>query len=1412
MKSGDETSLIDTDAYYADSLADFSTQSKERAPALVVDDGLEELYGQLAQKTIRESVNRAFSSKNKSKQLRGSNYNDIAAALFSSAPPDLIAKEVRQKEAKLGQSGQHTRASGELPPPVIHYDDFEEEDDYANVIELPPLAPPVIQYRDLNLPEQPTVGAPLPPPKIKYPDSMDPASFARLSQTKALKKQIQQINAWQQKERQSLKDSKPKKNLAPPTVYYDIVDFAANLGLPETMELVVDDTEFLDEDEEQKIPSPPPIEYDAITKLGLPPPNINYKQLRLINSDPMFAYEDFDPLAKGRERMSMPGFRGSYRGSALLSQSRASTQAPPLVDVSIPEAPVIDYDEIELHDTNSFKRKGDRGISYAFDQLDFVPRPPEIEFEKATPRMLDYMPAKAKVKKFVQLPPPPITYHLNDKGELVDSVHEEDATPPLPPPKINYEMMDAEDLPPPDIEIVLDEPSDMPPPMVDYTDFDAAPSDLRPPRIEHQPLVESEDDLVIDDFEEDKDLDPPKINYIDFDVQSEVSKEAAQAAPAELAPPPSGPKELKPPPIGYQENGVPIFTGLARFSKRPTAAILFKEGEEIATNKFIPKISMMDSPIIDYGPGEEDGKEEFVIYTPEEVARVEEGGPQPPQVDYKSFDNSILAQHKNGVSIADGKRESTIGGAKRPADGSRLTINAPIPPIINYEWYEDMIRRAEEGGDQRAAGKGRASMKAATPIISNEFFDAITKAAGQAETGERKEEEGEPNRPANHFASRITKNLPIPPNISHEWLDNLRQAAEAAEKKEAVEAKQNEEQPPAPNLNRQIRLSINAMLPPTINYEWYDKLTKAAEEAELQPPPPFDEIVEFTQAMQEIMGGEGFPDPPPAPVLPLESYVFSEEMTKEINNQMPTSAHTPLIPPQVDYASFDKSILAREGAPVAKTSATKKFKLSQPESVDFLSSGLQFFESQVTNSSAPTGLIKKDSRKIPLAVPESFYSSSSQVVVDEVLKNQLTTKEIKKLIAFTENPVPPSTTIQVADAADLPPPPTIFYDPEYEEGEVDVSELPPPLEPELSFAPTDMPSPVIDYERELKGELSAPPINYDSTSSPVNFVERTGDLDPPKINYEEFDLLIAPPIVFDYLSQSQELAPPPPIEVVEEELAPPPLVYDSKFRISKINPAMIAKIKDLQKKTKEKEGVSSKPKKQVVIKDMVIDEELLDLVRSNSFRLVSFGKKNSMVKPAPQANEEELAQLIHLNNKSLYKRVSSNLTDEVRYLEKPRRDPTPYAPPAYTAPAPAPTSPAGSFKKDLRPTCMQRIDPEIYELEYKMRMMEKMNEVFTKSKVDQESSLIVLKKTEEKLISRDFILYLSNLSPQALYYVERVQQLIKEKTNRRIKSKIRDQERKTKILNARISRNKSSLIDLPKDADLIQITAANKAR
>lgn len=104
----------------------------------------------------------------------------------------------------------------------------------------------------------------------------------------------------------------------------------------------------------------------------------------------------------------------------------------------------------------------------------------------------------------------------------------------------------------------------------------------------------------------------------------------------------------------------------------------------------------------------------------------------------------------------------------------------------------------------------------------------------------------------------------------------------------------------------------------------------------------------------------------------------------------------------------------------------------------------------------------------------------------------------------------------------------------------------------------------------------------------------------------------------------------------------------------------------------------------------------------------------------------------------------------------------------------------------IKPSKLPAINPESHELGYKIQMMREMNKAFS------QSSIAELEKASQKLVSKDFIEYLGSLTPESLYFVEKVQQLIRQRTDRKIMLKIQKQEQKTELYKSQLSASRLS--------------------
>ena len=442
---------------------------------------------------------------------------------------------------------------------------------------------------------------------------------------------------------------------------------------------------------------------------------------------------------------------------------------------------------------------------------------------------------------------------------------------------------------------------------------------------------------------------------------------------------------------------------------------------------------------------------------------------------------------------------------------------------------------------------------------------------------------------------------------------------------------------------------------------------------------------------------------------------------------------------------------------------------------------------------------ERTSQRFSLVTPEMLFKAQTSVLLAGEAQELFKKKESAQLpqVPFQatlpeEKAEEPQVVVEEDGDFVAPPAPEIFYDPEFEPEVIDLTDLPPPMQSDSDFIPSLMPAPVIGYEKISSDELCAPSIHYNSTTQPTFFGDFEGDLPPPAIAYEEFDLLGPPPLSFDQVGET-ELLPPPSQTRDTPELEPPPLVYDSKFRISKVSPQMIAKVREFQAKT-DADPSAQKSKKLVVIKDLAIDPQLLELVKRNGSKVFENTRKTLALQPAPTLPPDELASLIKSNNNSLVNRVSSMLSEEVEYLEKPRRNPTPFVNAGYSPfGTPSASSRIVSFQVQAQPKSpspIQVIDPELHELRYKTSLMEKMNLAFAKPKTPDPAALAQLRKAESRVVSKDFIEYLGTLTPSALARIHKVQRLIREKTDRRIKAKIREQLRLTREHNNRLAPSK----------------------
>ena len=1408
----------------------------DQSVGLVVEESIDpqdDIYRSIAQKTIRESVNKAFA---KMKPMKPPAFK--SKSLFASAPPEFeTGKSDSRRGIELLKVKEIVKP---LEAPVIDYEELEEENEAENGFYAgEPLVAPNIKYPDLK------ISYSLPPPVIKYPDSMEPSELRRVD------------------------------TLPPPPVFYDMFDFSAALAPPTFEEPEIEVVDL----------PPPPLEYDA---LDFETSETRQDESEEEEVDPLGRYEQLRTSSILNGRNSAAGFRSSLRASVVVKSLLSSVVDPTQSLVIEEPRPSV----VNEKPRQSAIGEKPRQSAAAPGEL----RAPRIQPVKILHSNFDYAPHNNIIRQSLVIPPPPLGYSLNPNGELIPEfldpaplleppaityelieadetdLVEEDQGSILLPPRIDAPFSSASkvDLLPPQIDysplfdIQTEPPVSLlpppppptrllkPPPIIynaegtpvfsglqRFSKRSIFPSELRegellqlngldstlsqsnvllePPVIDYHPmpdLAEEDPELVIysdteiDIEEKHTDLVPPKIDYAPL---NRMNLEKFKYLPKEI--------QLKIARAMETGEFSAIMNGQA-----PQARITLNANPN---NTYLDHIEVLkdthQEPLTDDN-NEPDGHRN---------TRITINAPIPPNVDPAWYDALIKANQDKGEDPEDFASKKT-----------RITINTPIPPNVDPAWYDALIKAHEQENENKEdyqSRKTRITINAPIPPnVDPAWYDALIKA--NQDKGEDPED----------FASkktRITINTPIPPNVDPAWYDAL---IKSNEEKRASVLKPpsifNEEVVFSEEMQRDMASNTESLvLPLTSPALIEEKLIFTPEMAaqleaqkdyrlqeELAPCPiVIDEGLEFTPEMvaqletqkdyrlqeelapcpivvdeglhfspemasqlesqkdyrlQEelapcpIVVDEGLEFTPemvsqletqkdyrlqeelaPCPLVIDEGLEFSPEMVAQIASHKNSTLQDELEPPVIDYTDFDGQMNKSSSRVLGRTTKTlpannerpsAKFCLSYPERLE--SSQMQF-ELLGENSSIPG------------------ISAASILSVAEQKSTNLRQTQPSLEPMTLESP--------------LLPPPNIEY--EFEDIIMELADLPPPSSIDyFSIGRTLLPPPEIHYyDLEIQG-LLPPSILYDTCTEPLDFKPQDGDLPPPAVQYAALDVPPPPPLAFDIVPQ-HNLLPPLLESEYPTDLLPPPLSYDDKFRISKVDKNLLAKI--LQMQTEARLNPSDKQKKHIVIKDHIIEENLLKMAKENPAKILSFPDM-----PNKQVMSPQLEQLARLNNDAVLRRVSCNLTDTLFKQRKSKRESNTAKPESTsqlisqsTDPQPTPSTQKpfapSSFKKDLRPTCMRGFDPEIYELEYKMRMMEKMNEVFSKSKIDKATSCAELKQVHSKLVSKKFIEYMASLPPQSLYYVEKLQERIRERTNRKILEKIKYQERKTIDFKNRIS-------------------------
>lgn len=905
------------------------------------------------------------------------------------------------------------------------------------------------------------------------------------------------------------------------------------------------------------------------------------------------------------------------------------------------------------------------------------------------------------------------------------------------------------------------------PPVIDYEEveeseeglgtFDLAPPSMQPPSMGQNSVIQP--------------LEPPKIIYPDsmgpwdFARASRASKVGGQGELSMVG-------EIKPlqaPGIYYDI--VDFATGLG-----------FGEGGELVRDDGLDFSDEEEGPLPGLDP------------PPIEYDAAEDPGLPPPIIDYSETSNEFekpvgLAAYEARASLA-GARGSMAGmrgsmaGLRGSMVGVRESLVASRASVRNSQVlpFDPAVPEAPliDYGATRASLRVESSLRA--PIIQSARL--THKMLDYA--------------PSEKRAIRPIRELPPPPIFY--LVEENGELVPQIESREAVGLLA------PPSINYEL-LDIEDLQPPEVDYSelppptiFYEPLAQTLEAPGLEPPAIDYEELDPFEARADLPPPPTSLKPPPILYRPDGTPLLSGLSRFSKKSFLPPGLREgdPLVRPSIQGFSeqpeqdhiiiFSPEEIERE----AEAAATFQFTLrpSRADNEPFfgnLSSAAVLSDSQ---------LGERTSQRFSLVTPEMLFKAQASVLLVGEAEELFKKKESAQLpqAPFQARLAEEEPQVVVEEDGDFvaPPAPEIFYDPEFEVEVIDLTDLPPPMQSDSDFVPSLMPAPVIGYEKIYSDELSAPSIHYNSTTQPTFFGDFEGDLPPPAIAYEEFDLLGPPPLSFDQVGVT-ELLPPPSQSRDIPELEPPPLVYDSKFRISKVSPQMIAKVRELQAKS-DADPSAQQSKKLVVIKDLAIDPQILELVKRNGSKVFGNTRKTLALQPAPTLPPDELASLIKSNNISVVNRVSSMLSEEVEYLEKPRRNPTPFVNAGYSpfgtpsASSRIVTSQAQAQPKS--PSPIQAIDPELHELRYKTSLMERMNLAFAKPKTPDPAALAQLRKAESRLVSRDFIEYLGTLTPSALAYIHKVQKLIREKTDRRIKAKIREQLRLTREHNSRLAPSK----------------------